>query len=105
MKRKQYYSPTLHDAGRVFRQTTADFITEWLSYIAKLADVKSPTSLQKAELRDCRPFLESVVNLTSTTEYASVDATHKTQFAKRANDLLDRIDGKAKNVEVDINLC
>lgn len=105
MKHKPYHVPDLSQAGRVFKQTTADFVSEWLGYITGLASLKSPTATQKAELRDCKPFLESVVRLATTTEYASVDATHRTEFAKRAEDLLSIINGKAKTVEVDINLC
>ena len=97
-KQKSYYVPSLHDAGRLFKMTTERFIEETLGYAEKLANTTSLTAIQKAELRDMKPFLESVVRLQQTTEYASVDKAHRTKFASRAQELLQKIDGTVKAV-------
>lgn len=98
MTKKPYHVPRVHQAGILFKQSTTSFIEEWLGYLDQLSSNIQLTATQKSELADARPFLQEVVRLQQTSEYASVTAPQRSAFAERAQEILDRVEGTVKAV-------
>jgi|SRR5579863_7323585 len=96
MKRKLYYTPTLEDAATIGgRQSVGSWIAEWLGH-AKQLSTSALDALKAAELRDLKPFLESVAGLRVSSEYASVGKQKRTEYANAAEELIVTIDDVTK---------
>ncbi len=92
--RKPYYTPNLLHAQTIWKKPLPDFITEWLGWARRLAAKKldggNPLHKRWAdELRDLKVFLAQVAAMPSTTEYASVGNTERSELASHAHEVLN----------------